>query len=1640
MQFSWKNPLKALPVLLLLAYAAAAFGAAGNVQFVIGDVKRINKAGVSVALTKGAEVDEGDRIVSGPGASAQIKMVDGGFIAVRPNTNMAFDTYHYAGKDDGKESAIISLLQGGFRTITGIIGHTNKQNYMIKTETATIGIRGTDHEPMVILPPAPGQAAIAPPGTYDKVNVGVAFIRTDAGSVDIQRNQVGFAPITRAAPVILPRIPPFYKPTPAPGPQKAKEEAKDEGKKETAAAEPAKNGEQKKEAAPAEKAAEAPATAPAAEKAAETTAAGRDTAVVDPTTVVTTTPAAAPIAAAPAVVEPVVAITATSASGTTVNATTQTATTSTGTTTPIAQTPAPTPPAPVISNPVIASSNYGYGVVGAVPVAGGVEMVSLDSQTGTFNTPNTNFVLSDKNLVEVLQSPYMRYGLSSQSPVIIANADVKFTGGTAADTFSDPNGTYYMGRWTGGQIAVNDLSSTSPVAPFADSLGVASAHWLIGLTPGNVAGTSINNVQQLVGKSSYSLVAATHPTDGLGNVGTLNSASLTADFSAQTVDSNLNLSFSSSDPVNLSKRNLSLTASATNMPIQQAGFGGAVVAPTLNGLPSGLNNSISCSGADCAANGYVGSVGGGFLAAASGGTTTGAVGTGVGLNYGFMAIPSSATGTSQPFSEFITGAAVLNTSAAPPAGVTSFSSSAVMRDEIVWPTTQVLSGANPAVTTYIVSDKDKENLYNNSSGTPSTPLTTPLTTPVTLTGPTNNANFLFDASGNLVRVLDTPHVVFDHGNDVPGSSTQFAAPTPLAHAQLAFGGTAASETYYDPGTSVRFGRWTGGAVNVTDLSTGTNYIESLTAPDGTPRSMQWAVAQMPSSLPTTGEFHYTRINGASGTPSFATAPTDSYGNIGTLDGARLSADFTNMKVSAGVRISMPSGPAGSLGIQTLGAHFEDAPISNGGFNVSSGSDNPAGTDNLHVGCIGPGCAPDISTGVSAYGGRIKGAFDSATGNAGTADGAYFRYTFNTRYGPNAATPPSGRVVDDYINGMVAFKQGPQITLPTSGAYATTAPTAPVVAVATYTYNTGAGQGFTGNETYWVDNPSTGLVTDASGNLVSITEDQNSQHGDGRALALSGGTANPATPTTLAIGSAATGTDGSILLGWQQASPSLTVSGNDYSGCFGTTSCTANPTPRTVLGDGLSWVRGPAPFPDYLPGAIAGHSNSLGVVVPGSATYNLGASIVHDQAGATGSVTSAGLTVNFNNASVAFNMAATTAAGNWGVTAADVKLGQDGSFHAFAGSSATISSGTTVAPTSAHDNMSVTFSGGGSPYGNIAGQLMGIGLGGAGVTYDLNSFLPCSPSPCTNTYVTASGALAFGLSSAQQPYSTLTPYQLVAFATGMNPAGQVDSSENNRIQGGFVSPYRTQTVNGFPVALDGELPIAVNYPAPPCTTNCGPNITNIPVVYAVSGASGPASIGTATLLESGYDLSTGIRWGRYGNGTIGVNDRISGTSLGTLDLTQQNTHFIMTGTQSGPTVLPITGTFNYAFVGGTSPTDSNGNVGAALTAANASLTANFSTQKVDAALSNLVVGGNTWGASATGIPIVGNVFQAEKKLGGGGNLTVTSSLGTNTAGTLAGGFSGATGNGAAMLYSLNSGGNSATNAAAVTVSGVAVFKR
>jgi hypothetical protein len=99
------------------------------------------------------------------------------------------------------------------RSISGMIGKTNPDGYQIKSNTATVGIRGTDHEPMVIPPGVPGLAALGQPGLYDKVNDGETFIRNQVGLLSIKKGEVGFAAvgIANMAPQALKVIPDFYK-------------------------------------------------------------------------------------------------------------------------------------------------------------------------------------------------------------------------------------------------------------------------------------------------------------------------------------------------------------------------------------------------------------------------------------------------------------------------------------------------------------------------------------------------------------------------------------------------------------------------------------------------------------------------------------------------------------------------------------------------------------------------------------------------------------------------------------------------------------------------------------------------------------------------------------------------------------------------------------------------------------------------------------------------------------------------------------------------------------------------------------------------------------------------------------------------------------------------------------------------------------------------------------------------------------------------------------------------------------------------------------------------------------------------------------------------------------------------------------
>lgn len=194
------------------ASLAAAAQDAGQVQVVVGAAQLINTAGQQRPVERGAAIQQGDRIVTSDGALVQVKLSDGTFLSVRTDTDVTIEKVKHDEKAPAESSMLIRLARGALRSITGLIGSSNPSAYKVITPTATIGIRGTDHEPVFIPEPKPGETPLAPPGTYDKVNSGATMIQTGQGLVDIRPGQVGFVPVgAKEPPKLLPAVPEFFK-------------------------------------------------------------------------------------------------------------------------------------------------------------------------------------------------------------------------------------------------------------------------------------------------------------------------------------------------------------------------------------------------------------------------------------------------------------------------------------------------------------------------------------------------------------------------------------------------------------------------------------------------------------------------------------------------------------------------------------------------------------------------------------------------------------------------------------------------------------------------------------------------------------------------------------------------------------------------------------------------------------------------------------------------------------------------------------------------------------------------------------------------------------------------------------------------------------------------------------------------------------------------------------------------------------------------------------------------------------------------------------------------------------------------------------------------------------------------------------
>ena len=143
-------PMARLLVAVCLALCALAARAetAGQIMFAYGETLAL-RAGRIVNLHAGAGVESGDQIHTGVDSYLQIRFTDWSTISLRPRTDFVIEDYAYQASVGGVERAFFSLLSGGVRSLTGLIGHRNRSHYRMRTITTAIGIRGTHYSVLI---------------------------------------------------------------------------------------------------------------------------------------------------------------------------------------------------------------------------------------------------------------------------------------------------------------------------------------------------------------------------------------------------------------------------------------------------------------------------------------------------------------------------------------------------------------------------------------------------------------------------------------------------------------------------------------------------------------------------------------------------------------------------------------------------------------------------------------------------------------------------------------------------------------------------------------------------------------------------------------------------------------------------------------------------------------------------------------------------------------------------------------------------------------------------------------------------------------------------------------------------------------------------------------------------------------------------------------------------------------------------------------------------------------------------------------------------------------------------------------------------------------------------------------------------
>jgi hypothetical protein len=195
----------------LLSWGSLAFAqVVGTVTHLSGVLTVKRADGSSAVLAVKSQIQQGDTLITESNTYTRVKFLDDAEIVLRPGSQLVVKSYLYDAEKPAQDNVALSLVKGGLRAVTGLVGKRNHDAVSFDTPTATIGIRGTHFGALFCqndcggVPTSSGSTPAN--GLHVDVAQGAIVVSNPAGQQVYQAGWFGYVASGSTPPVVVPPV------------------------------------------------------------------------------------------------------------------------------------------------------------------------------------------------------------------------------------------------------------------------------------------------------------------------------------------------------------------------------------------------------------------------------------------------------------------------------------------------------------------------------------------------------------------------------------------------------------------------------------------------------------------------------------------------------------------------------------------------------------------------------------------------------------------------------------------------------------------------------------------------------------------------------------------------------------------------------------------------------------------------------------------------------------------------------------------------------------------------------------------------------------------------------------------------------------------------------------------------------------------------------------------------------------------------------------------------------------------------------------------------------------------------------------------------------------------------------------------